>query len=182
MAKIPPFTDHIDRRIQYWARRWGWSQRAVSNQAQAVGVRAPVLVQGAETQAGPASAAELVTVATDDFDGLLSSADANVQQALETLDNHVHPYHIYYGASSEGDADYVITPTPAATAYYAGMLVLLLADVNNSTTATIDVSGLGVKNIKLAGGGSLNNGSIRTGGVHLLGYDGTEFQLVNQLA
>ena len=89
---------------------------------------------------------------------------------------------IFYGASTVGTDAYAITPSPAATSYYAGMLVLLYADVVNVTTATINVSSLGVKNILLAGGGALNNGSIQANGMHLMAYDGTQFQLVNQLA
>jgi hypothetical protein len=70
----------------------------------------------------------------------------------------------------------------APLAYTAGMIVLFKATATNTTAATVNVNGLGVKNIyKNFNGaiGALTGSEILTDGIYQLMYDGTQFQLMN---
>lgn len=69
-----------------------------------------------------------------------------------------------------------------APAYTVGMVVRFKAAATNTGAATINVDGLGVKNIyKISGGtiGALVAGDIINGGMYEIAYDGTQFQLLN---
>lgn len=83
---------------------------------------------------------------------------------------------VSYASSSEGDDDYVITLSPVPDAYYVGMPILLNADVANTGACTIDVNGLGVKNIKTIAGDDPDDGEV-VAGINFLIYDGTNFVL-----
>lgn len=70
-------------------------------------------------------------------------------------------------------------PTPAVTAYTAGMIVVLIPDVNGSGgPTTLNVAGLGAKSIKRADGTTDPlPGDLVTGVSAALTYDGTVFRL-----
>jgi len=77
---------------------------------------------------------------------------------------------IYYGISAAGSDDYVINPSPALGAYADGVIVILSADVTSGASARINVSGLGLVDIKKSDGTALNAGDIRANGVHQMVY------------
>lgn len=82
-------------------------------------------------------------------------------------------------ATAGGTAD-ALTATldPAPTAYTTGMTVIVKAASDNTGSATINVNGLGAKTIKKnAGADNLVAGNIKSGGVYILVYDGTNFQI-----
>lgn len=82
-----------------------------------------------------------------------------------------------------GAADaYVITPVPAATAYTTGQIFSFKATNTNTTTSTLNVSALGVKTIKKASGNNLAAGEILNGQIVMVEYDGTNFQLLSDVA
>ncbi len=83
-----------------------------------------------------------------------------------------------------GAADaYIITPIPAAAAYTAGQVFSFKATNVNTTTSTLNVSGLGVKTIKKAGGATnLVAGDIAAGMIVIVEYDGTNFVMLNPVA
>lgn len=87
-----------------------------------------------------------------------------------------------YGASAAGTDAYAITPTPAIAAYAAGQRFLIKADVANSGAATASVSGLSNVSIKKNGSVTLDDGDIPAGGLFMIGYDGTNFQLLSPIA
>lgn len=69
----------------------------------------------------------------------------------------------------------------APLAYTAGLRIKIKATATNTGAATIDVNGLGAKNIfKVAAGaiGNLVAGDIINGVIYELNYDGTQFQLL----
>lgn len=70
-----------------------------------------------------------------------------------------------------------LTPSPAITAYAAGQRFSFVASALNTSSVTVAVSGLAAKDIKLADGSDPYYGSIRSGGVYAIEYDGTNFCL-----
>ena len=74
---------------------------------------------------------------------------------------------------------YVLTPTPALTAYAAGISVRAVLSFTNTGAATLNISGLGAKSIKRQDGSALAaNMMINTQESDLV-YDGTNFILLN---
>jgi len=69
-----------------------------------------------------------------------------------------------------------LTLTPAPTAYAAGMSVRFLPAAVNTTAATININGLGVKNI-YRGTAPIGAFDLKAGHIYTLIYDGTQFQL-----
>lgn len=78
---------------------------------------------------------------------------------------------------------YVITPSPAITAYTTGQIFSFKAVNANTTASTLNVNGLGVKTIKkLSGGFDLVANDIIAGAVVVVEYDGTNFQLISPVS
>lgn len=88
----------------------------------------------------------------------------------------------YIGASAAGTAAYVANPSPAFTSYVTGMMVYFKADVANSSTATLNVSGLGAAALVDREGSALVGGELQAGQFLLAVYDGTSFRLVSVLS
>lgn len=65
-----------------------------------------------------------------------------------------------YAASSGGTDAYSITPSPAFTSYTNGLTLRFKADVANTDNATLNVNGLGAKNIYKLNGTTLATGDI----------------------
>lgn len=89
---------------------------------------------------------------------------------------------VTYGGSS---SDYTVTnSTPGVwSAYATGQVIALKANhTNDDTTVNINVDGLGNKRIKTNDGGDPAIGDIVSGGIYLLAYDGTNFQILNTIA
>lgn len=87
-----------------------------------------------------------------------------------------------YSASVGGTGNAItLTPTPAMTAYAAGQLVSFKAAASNTGATTVNISGLGAKDIRRNDGAAtaLVSGDIVTGQICVLGYDGTRFLLVS---
>lgn len=87
-------------------------------------------------------------------------------------------------ALETGAADaYVIAPSPAIAAYRTGLTVIFkVVNANATASPTLNVNGLGVKNIGKMGGTTtvgLNPGDMEAGAVVMLFYDGTNFILLN---
>ena len=79
-----------------------------------------------------------------------------------------------------GTADAItLTLSPAITAYAAGQKFTLVAGAANTGAATINVNSLGAKAIKRDVSVALQAGDIANGGVAVVEYDGTNFQLLN---
>lgn len=88
-----------------------------------------------------------------------------------------------YKADTGAANAYVITPSPAITAYTAGQIFSFKAINANTTTSTLNVNGLGVKTIvKTDATTVLVANDIKAGSLCLVEYDGTNFQLISSVA
>lgn len=78
-----------------------------------------------------------------------------------------------------------ITLSPSPSSYQLGMTVKFIATASNSGPSTININGLGSRNIyKITSSGivALEAGDLILGGFYTLIYDGTQFQLENVLS
>lgn len=106
----------------------------------------------------------------------LSELDSNFTALLNALNDPLtyQNYLLDVGAANA----YVCTPTPAWTAYTAGISLQFKASATNTGASTINVSALGAQAIKNPDGSALVAGQIQSGGIYSLQYDGTNFQLL----
>jgi len=130
--------------------------------------------------------------------GANATADSNVNwsegQLAPTVNNSARAMmaaqkaysNTISGGITFGGAGNAYTATNDAvgawSAYGAGLLIALKANHTNSGAATINVDGLGAKSIVTSDGGALIAGDIVSGGIYMLAYDGTNMQVLNQLA
>lgn len=71
-----------------------------------------------------------------------------------------------------------VTPTPAVPSYVQSMCVLFEPTSANTGATTINVSGLGAKDLKSVAGVALGAGELAIGALYVAVYDGTEFRLL----
>lgn len=71
------------------------------------------------------------------------------------------------------------TPESAVNNYSTQQIFLFFAAATNTTSVTINISGLGAKTIRKGTGTNLDPGDIVAGGICAIYYDGTYFQLIN---
>ena len=92
--------------------------------------------------------------------------------------------HQYIAVSSASPTTYVVTLSPAATSYAAGMTVKFKADVANTGAVDVNVNGLGVKSVFTNVSDELVANQILAGQVVELVYEATAgaFQLISPAA
>ncbi len=78
--------------------------------------------------------------------------------------------------------DYTFAAKGTYSAYYDGMVIVFDCNASNTGAATIDVDGIGAKSIKKHNDVALASGDLETGGKYMIVYDGTNFQLLSQVA
>lgn len=84
-----------------------------------------------------------------------------------------------YVSTVGGTVDAItLTPSPAITAYTAGQTFSFIASGANTGAVTVNVSGLGAKDVTVNGTSRLYAGDIPSGATVLITYDGTRFQLI----
>jgi microcystin-dependent protein len=71
------------------------------------------------------------------------------------------------------------TSVPPYTSYVAGMTLSFIPVNTNTGAVTIDVDGLGAKNIFVGATGTFTGGELVAGQIAQIEYDGTRFQLMN---
>ena len=71
---------------------------------------------------------------------------------------------------------YVLSSGLSLTAYATGLALRIIPNFTNSGAATINVDGLGTKDITKTGSTALASGDLTSGRVYTLIYDGTRFQ------
>ena len=89
---------------------------------------------------------------------------------------------IHYIATVGGTANAItLTPSPAITAYAAGQRFTFIAGSSNTGATTVNISGLGAKDIKRPDAtlAALVTGDIVSGALIDIEYDGTRFQLLS---
>lgn len=118
----------------------------------------------------------------------------DIQDALEGANGTASSSNVYisqtglqrnqevYAADAEANDTYVITLSPAPAAYVAGMVVHFKANTANTGAATLNVNSLGAVTIKKHHDQDLEDNDIESGQVVTVVHDGTNFQMVSQLA
>jgi len=109
--------------------------------------------------------------------GNLSAAVTNLTTAVTNL---VAAGARWSGTSAGTAGAMTITPNPASASYATGAAYAFVAGTTNIGATTLNVSGLGAKNIykdSPAGPIPLTGGEIFLGNVITVRYDGTQFQL-----
>lgn len=86
-----------------------------------------------------------------------------------------------YAASSNGTDSYTITLSPVPSAYVVGMVVNFMADVANTSTASLNCNGLGDIVIRKNLNQVLFSGDIGATQIVEVVYDGTFFQMQSPL-
>jgi hypothetical protein len=83
--------------------------------------------------------------------------------------------------SVAGTNSITASATPALTAYATGAIYSFIAANTNSGAATLSIDGLTATSITKDGSVALSAGDIQSGKMMLVEYDGTTFQLVNNI-
>lgn len=73
---------------------------------------------------------------------------------------------------------YTLTPSPAITAYATGQEFTILIHSANTGAATINISGLGAKDLTKGGATALSSGDLALNAEYKIIYDGTRFQVI----
>ena len=110
----------------------------------------------------------------------LSSAPVSAVNPIAVGDTDIR-VPVAYSVDAAGSDTYVITPSPAITAYAAGQEFSFKAGTANTGACTINVSGLGAKTIKKNVSSDLETGDILLNQIVTLKYDGTNMQMVSNL-
>lgn len=87
-----------------------------------------------------------------------------------------------FGSSASGNDTYAITLSPAPTAYTLGNFFHFIPDTANTGAATLNVNGLGAKDVKkfsASGKVALTTGDILASQPCIVMYDGTDMVLVS---
>jgi len=86
---------------------------------------------------------------------------------------------INYAVDAGSTDAYVITLSPAISAYTTGMQIIFKANTANTGAATLNVNALGAKSIVKGVSSVLLNNDILAGMLCFVVYDGTNFVLMN---
>lgn len=89
--------------------------------------------------------------------------------------------HSYVATTGGSSNNYTVTLSPAAVAYYGGMLIRASVNHTNSGASTLNVNGLGTRNILRKTGQALSGNELISGQFHEFLYDGTSFRLMSEL-
>lgn len=81
------------------------------------------------------------------------------------------------GADGGAANNYTITPTTPLLAYTARMIAVFSPAAQNTGAATLNVSGLGPKDLKSVSGAVLASGDLAVGTIYAAFYNGSEFRL-----
>lgn len=87
--------------------------------------------------------------------------------------------HASYAVNTSGNDSYTVT-LDGVTEYSVGMIINFKATIANTTTATLNVNGLGAKTIVRGSSTTLATGDILANTIITVVYDGTYFQLQSQ--
>jgi hypothetical protein len=92
------------------------------------------------------------------------------------------PFGIYSQLGSVAGTNAITaTATPTLTAYASGATYSFVAANTNTGAATLSIDGLAAKSITKNGSVALSAGDVQSGKMMLVEYDGTTFQLLNNI-
>lgn len=107
----------------------------------------------------------------------LSQLDSNFTTVSSSI-NDANTYSNYAVDTGSANA-YIVTYTSLTTTYTAGLRLQFKASNANTGASTINVNAQGVKNITFANGTSIAPGTIVSGAIIDIIYDGTQFLLLS---
>jgi hypothetical protein len=99
-----------------------------------------------------------------------------------TLSNVIAGAGTYIATVSGSANGIILSANPAITAYAVGQRFSFIAAAANTTAVTVNISGLGAKDLTKTGAIALVANEILAGAVVTIEYDGTQFQLLNPAA
>lgn len=134
-----------------------------------LGIKNVVDPDGSVLEAGDIAAGQVLLLI---YDGAVFQLSSFIQSSVST-------FAIPYVNDSGSQNALVGTYAPAITSYAAGLTIEIKAANRNTGSTTINVNGLGIKNIVSPDSQGLVDGAFDASAVLLLIYDGTNFQLVN---
>lgn len=125
---------------------------------------------------------QIATQAQVDAKTIIGSTSAYLVQSLDTQRSTLLSDYVLDTSTSPNVI--VITPSPAISAYTTGQqFSFKIANTNTSPTVSLNVNGLGAKNItKLNGTTSPVASDMVVGQMIIVEYDGTNFQMVSPVA
>jgi len=132
---------------------------------------------GSETGANEVSWAKHIDKIGDPLKNFSEAIDTATTTAFTTIDAQLLTDSNKYAVDSGAADAYVVTLSPAITAYSAGHTFRFKATNTNTGASTINVNGLGAKDIKTKGIADPAAGTILANGVYQLTYDGTQYQI-----
>lgn len=143
--------------------------------AETAETNAETAASNASTSASSASTSA-TNAATSETNAASSAAAAAASATSAAIDAAAVLYR--WGGSAGGTADALtLTPSPALGAYGNGVRYVFLATANNTGAATINISGLGAKDIRNTANTALSAGQLASGTIYSLTYDGTLFRV-----
>lgn len=86
-----------------------------------------------------------------------------------------------YAVTAGSGTAYTASISPAPGAYYTGMTLFLKAHAVSGASPTLNINGLGAKNLKKRGGSAVIGGDIFANQLLHVTYDGTNFIIVDGL-
>lgn len=86
---------------------------------------------------------------------------------------------VAYAADASGSDAYVVTPTPAITAYVVGQRYVFKAGTANTGASTVNYSGVGALTLKKNVSADTATGDILVGQIVEFVYDGTNAQIIS---
>jgi len=104
---------------------------------------------------------------------LVNDSARALQGALTRFRNRIGPAIVSSGSANAQTLTYTVAPT----AYVVGDLYSFTVGGTNTGATTLNINGLGAKNI-LLGANALQGGELRQAQMVMVGYDGTQFQLL----
>ena len=103
----------------------------------------------------------------------------NIKKALEEAFAGFSGAVLITGADGGAVNTYTLTPEDPIEAYGTRMLVLFSPTVTNTGGVTLNISGLGAKNLKAVDGAVLVADDLVAGSVYMAAYNGAEFRLLS---
>lgn len=131
----------------------------------------PVVITDMSTSAASNSPAGSDSIGTS-LDDYIRSHAAFIAQLFATS-------NIYSSVVGGTGSVITLTPSPAIIAYAAGQKFGFIAGAANGGATTVNINGLGAKNITKNGATALVANDILSGSLVQIEYDGTQFQLLS---
>lgn len=116
---------------------------------------------------------------TEELEQELATLQQNLATLQQELATHTADYlkHTGYSVATGSANTYIATLNPALSAYQEGVSLRLKINAANTGASTVNVNGLGAKEIKKSNGNDVASGNLKAGSVYTLAYDGTSFIL-----